>query len=78
MAKNREQQARRNVYTDYEILAGRRVVGKRSGPSGREAALDYLRAMGCKRDEIIYYGVDGVMWRGAIYRARVVEPAGSS
>jgi hypothetical protein len=30
--------------------------------------------MGCKRDEIVYYGLDGVMWRGAIYRAQGVEP----
>jgi hypothetical protein len=29
--------------------------------------------MGCHRDEIIYYGVDGVSWRGAIYRAQAVE-----
>jgi hypothetical protein len=28
--------------------------------------------MGCNRDEIIYYGVDGVSWRGAIYRATPV------
>jgi hypothetical protein len=27
--------------------------------------------MGYKRDEIIYYGVDGVSWRGAVYRARL-------
>jgi hypothetical protein len=31
--------------------------------------------MGCKRDEIVYYGVDGVSWRGAVYRAEPVEPA---
>jgi len=29
--------------------------------------------MGCHRDEIIYYGIDGVSWRGAVYRARAVE-----
>jgi hypothetical protein len=33
--------------------------------------------MGFKRDEIIYYGVDGVSWRGAVYRAEVVDPASS-
>jgi hypothetical protein len=34
--------------------------------------------MGCKRDEIIYYGVDGVSWRGAVYRAQLIDadPAG--
>ena len=56
-------------------MSGRRVVARRSGPSGREVALDYLRSMGYKRDEIIYYGVDGVCWRGAVYRAELAEPA---
>ena len=58
----------------YEIVAGRRVIATRSGPCAREVALDYLRSMGYKRDEIIYYGVDGVCWRGAVYRARLSEP----
>jgi hypothetical protein len=49
-------------------------VATRSGPCAREVALDYVRSMGCHRDEIIYYGVDGVSWRGAIYRAQAVEP----
>ena len=57
----------------YHVLSGRRVVATKSGPCAREVALDYVRAMGCHRDEIIYYGVDGVSWRGAIYRARLVE-----
>jgi hypothetical protein len=30
--------------------------------------------MGCHRDEIIYYGIDGVSWRGAVYRAAPAEP----
>ena len=48
-------------------------MATKSGFSAREVALDYLRAMGCKRDEIIYYGADGVSWRGAVYRARLVD-----
>jgi len=55
-------------------MSGRRVVATRTGPSTREVALDYVRSMGCKRDEIIYYGLDGVSWRGAVYRAKQVEP----
>ena len=58
----------------YHVLSGRRIVATKSGFSAREVALDYLRAMGCKRDEIIYYGTDGVSWRGAVYRARLVDP----
>ena len=58
----------------YHVISGRRVVATRRGPSAREVALDYVRSMGCKRDEIIYYGLDGVSWRGAVYRAKQVEP----
>jgi hypothetical protein len=62
-----------NSKTQFYVIAGRRVVATRNGPSAREVALDYLRAMGCKRDEIVYYGVDGVSWRGAVYRAEPVH-----
>jgi hypothetical protein len=61
----------------YHVMSGRRVVATRSGPSAREVALDYMRSMGCARDEIIYYGVDGVSWRGAVYRAELAEPRAS-
>lgn len=61
----------------YHIITGRRVVATKSGVSARETALDYLRAMGIKRDEIIYYGTDGVSWRGAMYRAELAEPTAS-
>jgi len=60
--------------TQFHVVSGRRVVATRTGPSAREVALDYVRSMGCKRDEIIYYGLDGVSWRGAVYRARQVGP----
>lgn len=64
--------------SEYHVIAGRRVIATRRGPSAREVALDYLRSMGCKRDEIVYYGTDGVSWRGAVYRAqRVEEPTTS-
>jgi hypothetical protein len=62
-----------NSKTQFHVMSGRRVVATKTGPSAREVALDYLRAMGCKRDEIIYYGLDGVSWRGAVYRAQLVE-----
>lgn len=58
--------------SEYHVLSGKRVVATKRGPNAREVALDYVRAMGCARDEIIDYGVDGVSWRGAIYRARSV------
>lgn len=59
----------------YDVISGRRVVATRNGTSAREVALDYVRSLGYKRDEIVYYGSDGVAWRGAIYRARLAEPS---
>jgi hypothetical protein len=61
--------------SQYHVLSGRRIVATKRGPCAREVALDYVRSMGCDRDEIIYYGVDGVSWRGAVYRAEVVNSA---
>ena len=58
----------------YHVVSGKRVVATRSGPCAREVALDYMRSLGYKRDEIIYYGGDGVSWRGAVYRAQLVDP----
>jgi hypothetical protein len=57
----------------YDVISGGRVVATRNGFSAREAALDYVRSLGYKRDEIIYYGSDGVAWRGAVYRARLAK-----
>ena len=68
----------RNSQSRYNIISGRRVIATRTGLNARESALDYLRAMGYKRDEIIYYGADGVSWRGAVYRAELAEPAAST
>jgi hypothetical protein len=62
------------VTAAYDVISGRRVVATRNGFSAREVALDYVRSLGYKREEIIYYGTDGVAWRGAIYRARLAEP----
>jgi hypothetical protein len=36
----------------YHVLSGRRIVATRNGPCAREVALEYVRSMGCKRDEI--------------------------
>ena len=57
----------------FHVFSGRRVVATKSGPSAREVALEYVRSMGCHRDEIIFYGVDGVSWRGAVYRAALAD-----
>ena len=57
----------------FHVFSGRRIVSTKSGPSAREVALEYVRSMGCHRDDIIFYGVDGVSWRGAIYRAELAD-----
>jgi hypothetical protein len=61
------------VTRSYAVRSGRRIVATRSALSAHEAALDYLRSIGCKRDEIMYHGVDGAAWRGAVYRAEAVD-----
>lgn len=53
----------------YEVRSGRRVVSTRTAASARDAAFDYVRSVGCSRDEVTYLGTDAVAWRGAIYRA---------
>ncbi len=60
-------------YKEYAIRSGRSIVGTRQAVSAREAALDYLSARGCSRDEIISYGSNAVAWRGAVYRAEAVQ-----
>lgn len=58
---------------DYEIVLGRRVVSTRRAPNAREAAIDYVRALGCPPSQLTYLGTDTVSWRGAVYKARPVE-----
>ena len=62
---------------DYEIRSGKRAVSIRSGPSARQALLDYVRSLGCTDSEIIRLGGDSVSWRGARYTA-VAIPSDSA
>ena len=55
--------------THYDVRHSGRVVSTRLASSAREAAMDYVRSMGCSRDEITSLGSDAVSWRGAVYRA---------
>lgn len=55
--------------TYYEVRLADRVVSTRHATSAREAAMDYVRSLGCSRDEITSIGADAVAWRGAVYRA---------
>ena len=62
----------------YHVVSGRRVVATRSGSNARDVALDYLRSLGCDREEITYFGPDAFAWRGAVYRLRPVEVTSNS
>lgn len=57
----------------YDVRQASRVVSTRLAASPREAALDYVRSLGCRRDEITSIGADAVSWRGAVYRAAPAE-----
>jgi hypothetical protein len=59
---------------EYEVRMEGRIVSTRRAPSPREAAVDYVRSLGCRSDELMYVSADAVAWRGAVYRA---APAGT-
>jgi hypothetical protein len=55
--------------TTYEVRTGRHVVAVTTASSAAEALGEYLRGLGCRRDEIVRMGSDVSSWRGAVYRA---------
>ena len=61
---------------EYDIWMARRRVSTRRAPNAREAAIDYVRSLGCPASEVTYLAHDAVAWRGAVYRAAPapVEP----
>jgi hypothetical protein len=61
------------MYMEYVITSGGRAIATRTAASAREAALDYVSSLGCKRDEVISYGSAAVAWRGAVYRAELAS-----
>jgi hypothetical protein len=56
------------VSQKYEVYSGRRVVSTQYSVSPLQAAVDYVRSLGVKDDEILRVGADCVSWRGARYR----------
>ncbi len=59
----------------YEIWLGPNRVSVREAGSALLALLEYLREQGVGDDDIVRLRSDEVSWRGAVYRARVSEPA---
>jgi hypothetical protein len=57
----------------YDVRLAGRIVSTRRATSAREAAMDYVRSLGCKRDEITSLAGDAVAWRGAVYRAALAD-----
>ena len=60
------------MYRTFEVRSGRQVVARREAVSAREALIEYLLGLGCRRDELVSMGGNAVSWRGAVFRA---EPA---
>jgi len=60
---------RASAYREFEIHSGRRTVATRYSSSPLEAAIDYVRALGCNRDEVSVLSPDTVAWRGARFVA---------
>jgi hypothetical protein len=58
--------------TTYELRSGSRPIALREAWSARDAVFDYVRALGCREDELVPLGPDAVSWRGAVYRAAPV------
>jgi hypothetical protein len=62
------------VSKKYEIRSGSRTVSVQYSSSPLQAAIDYVCAFGCSRDEVMTVGVDTVAWRGARFNAVLVPP----
>ena len=63
----------RHSSESYEIHAGRKLVGSVDASTAQEALVLFLRARGCRDDEISRRSTDSVSWRGALYRAVPAE-----
>jgi hypothetical protein len=53
--------------TSYEVRSGRRAVALLVASTAQEALFDYMRALGCRDNEIVRMGTDAAAWRGAVY-----------
>jgi hypothetical protein len=65
----------RTMTESYEIWLGRNRIAVHDAGSPLLALVEYLRGEGARDDDILRLGTDAVAWRGAVYRARLGEPA---
>jgi hypothetical protein len=63
------------VTGSYEIWLGTNRVAVREAGSPMLALVDYLRGEGVTDEDIVRLRNDQVAWRGAVYRARLTQPA---
>jgi hypothetical protein len=63
------------VTENYEIWLGSNRIAAREAGSALLALVDYLRGEGVSDADIVRLGTDEVSWRGAVYRARLSDPA---
>jgi hypothetical protein len=65
----------RTVTGTYEIWLGPNRIAVREAGSSLLALVEYLRGEGVGDEDIVRLGTEEVSWRGAVYRARISEPA---
>ena len=65
---------RGSAYREFEIHSGRRTIATQFSSSALQAAIDYVRALGSRIDEIRVLGPDTDSWRGARFVAVPVLP----
>ncbi|GIU95078.1 MAG: hypothetical protein KatS3mg012_1535 [Gaiellaceae bacterium] len=61
----------------FEIRSGRRTVSVQHSVSALQAAVDYVKSLGCSDHEIVRLGLDSVSWRGARFSAVPVAADGA-
>ncbi len=59
--------------TTYEVRSGGRPVAQLTAISAQEALADYMKALGCRSDEIVRMGSGIAAWRGAVFSAVPAE-----
>jgi hypothetical protein len=60
----------------FEIHSAGRPISLRDANTPQEAAIDYVRSLGCRDDEIIRVASDAVAWRGAVFSAAPAKSEG--
>lgn len=63
-----------SAYREFEIHSGRCTIATQFSSSALQAAIDYVRALGSRIDEVRVLAPDTVSWRGARFLAVPIHP----